>query len=108
MSEQLDLLGDPIGRDAIMRKSSRRKGGYAARPGSGPKGQRCNTCAHFARLKRSNVYTKCLLMAAVWTRGPGTDIKARAPACSFWERKPPKPIKVHDDCQAKPFTEHLL
>ncbi len=107
MTEQLDLLGDPIDQASIMRKSSRRKGGYAARPGSGPKGQRCNTCAHFARVRRSNVFTKCLLMVKSWTHGPGTDIKARAPACMHWERKPLAPMKLKEP-EARPTTEALL
>lgn len=109
MIQQFDLLGDPIDRDAIMRKSSRRKGGYAARPGSGPKGQRCNTCAHYARVSGGGgKFTKCQLMARVWTHGPGTDIKARAPACFYWERKPLPPIRHVEDTQARPFTENML
>ena len=61
-----------------------RPGGYAAPPGSGPEGQTCSTCAHYAVVKRSGTYRKCGLLRAVWTHGPGTDILARSPACSKW------------------------
>lgn len=56
--------------------------GYAAPPGSGPEGKRCWDCAH-RRLTYSNArrrFWKCFLVK--WTRGGGTDIKLRSPACS--------------------------
>ena len=59
--------------------------GYAADPGTGPKDERCNTCAHFCRVKYANTYFKCGLRRPNWTGGSGTDIRARSPACRFWE-----------------------
>ncbi len=62
------------------------KGGYAKQPGSGPKGETCGTCEHYTRVHRgAGVYRKCGLMEPSWTRGGGTDIKMKSPACSRWE-----------------------
>lgn len=58
------------------------KGLYAAPPGSGPDGETCGSCKHIAR---SAKFRKCELVRHKWTHGLGTDIKARAPACSKWE-----------------------
>lgn len=66
------------------------KGGYAARPGSGPEGETCKTCEHIARKEMGKTYLKCGLMQAQWTGGPGTDIRASAPACSKWLAKEKK------------------
>lgn len=78
----IDLFGQVIGEDLPRKRS---QGGYAAAPGSGPAGETCRTCAHFSHVW-SGRYRKCELMARVWTRGPGTDIRAYAPACRFWEK----------------------
>lgn len=85
-----DLLGrgvriDP---DAPMRPKKRKptpSKGYAAPPGTGPKGETCKTCKHYYIGHRGH-YRKCALMRARWTGGPGTDIKAGAPACRSWEK----------------------
>lgn len=62
--------------------------GYAAVPGTGPSGQTCKTCANYAHNRgsegRSKPYPKCWLLVKFWTNGPGTDIKAKAPACKHW------------------------
>jgi len=61
---------------------------YAASPGSGPKGERCRTCQHDVVLRgNARDYHKCGRMRAAWTNGAATDIRARAPACAFWEKK---------------------
>jgi len=61
--------------------------GYAATPGSGPQGETCRGCEHYAvRLER---YRKCRLMRDEWTGGAATDIKASSPACAKWEAKTP-------------------
>ena len=62
-------------------------GGYAARPGSGPKGETCKTCQHLCRMRGHSQknYLKCGLLRSHWTHGSGTDIKAGADACSHWE-----------------------
>jgi len=62
--------------------------GYAAPPGTGPKGETCGTCLHRELKKYANVYYKCGLMRACWTGGQGTDIRVRSPACRLWEAKP--------------------
>lgn len=64
-----------------------KKGGYADHPGTGPEGETCKSCQHLARVEYANVYLKCALMRAKWTGGGGTDVKARAPACSKWESR---------------------
>lgn len=60
-------------------------GGYAAVPGTGPAGETCSTCRHIYRKRMAKTYIKCALMQVRWTGGAGTDIKAKAPACSKWE-----------------------
>jgi hypothetical protein len=62
--------------------------GYAAPPGTGPAGETCRTCAHYARVEHAKVYLKCLKVRERWTNGPGTDILARSPACHYWEKHP--------------------
>lgn len=70
-------------------KGLNRTRGYAATPGTGPQGETCRSCKHYAHNRgsegRSKPYPKCGLMRPLWTNGPGTDIKARSPACSKWE-----------------------
>lgn len=61
------------------------KGGYADVPGSGPAGETCKTCAHLYRHEMAKTYLKCALMKHRWTGGPGSDIKAKSPACARWE-----------------------
>lgn len=64
-----------------------KKGSYADIPGSGPTGETCGSCKHIRRKEMAKVYLKCGLTEAHWTGGGGTDIKARAPACSKWEAR---------------------
>lgn len=65
------------------RYTGRVKGGYPAAPGTGPKGERCNTCKHCLVIGRKKNYYKCGVIR--WTHGAATDIKARSPACNLWE-----------------------
>lgn len=63
--------------------------GFAAPPGGGPAGETCGSCKHLARHQPSKkTYFKCRLQRAIWTGGPGTDVKALSPACKFWEVRP--------------------
>lgn len=56
-----------------------------ARPGTGPAGETCRTCAHRRQIKVANTYQKCGLMERHWTGGTGTDIKAAWAACNHWQ-----------------------
>lgn len=62
--------------------------GHAARPGTGPEGETCGSCAHYTLRRMSKTYRKCILMKAKWTGGAGTDIRAGDPACSKWDKAP--------------------
>lgn len=59
--------------------------GYAAKPGTGPEGETCKSCRHLRRHRMAKTYLKCALMAAHWTSGPGSDVRAGSPACVRWE-----------------------
>jgi len=59
---------------------------YADTPGTGPKGETCGTCKHLYRRALAKTYLKCALTQHGWTGGGKTDVKARAPACSKWEK----------------------
>lgn len=64
---------------------------YAATPGTGPAGETCRSCLHYTHAAnsegRGKKWPKCGLMRALWTHGPGTDIRARSPACEKWEER---------------------
>jgi len=91
----VDLFGNPIADDApvdVARERRRRKDrpkGYARAPGSGPAGEFCRTCMHAKRSPFHNAYWKCGLVKP--TRGPGTDIRLKSPACSRWEWRDLRP-----------------
>jgi hypothetical protein len=82
-----DMFGIEItvaeARAILGRKTPQRKG-YAAPPGTGPEGETCKSCRHIYRNEMSKTYLKCSLMRARWTGGPGSDIRACAPACRLW------------------------
>jgi hypothetical protein len=86
-----DLFGEEIPtdirsiRDARMRwkRDNRRPG----RMGTGPEGMTCRHCKNRVHVKGGvKNYNKCLLMKAVWSHGPGTDIRCKDEACSKFER----------------------
>ena len=89
MIGEIDLFGVRIPPPAAYRKDGRlRRKGYAARPGTGPKGQRCYSCQHCMRTVHDGVRShKCHLVASRWTHGGESDIKHGAPACRDWARK---------------------
>lgn len=60
------------------------KRGHARPPGTGPAGETCGSCQHIARRQWAGTYMKCALNQAKWTRGPGSDVRARDPACEKW------------------------
>lgn len=54
-----------------------------------PAGETCASCAHCVRNETYNrTFTKCGRDRSNWTRGPGSDIRQKWPACSRWEPKP--------------------
>lgn len=87
----------PIGRPPLVLTAAKPRGkhyveprGYAALPGTGPAGKCCRDCAHYTH--KGNVagsYPKCWLNRARWTGGRGSDILAKAPACSRYEEPTP-------------------
>jgi hypothetical protein len=91
-----DTVRDLFGRELTPEEARRvmrsprqpRKSAYAAPPGSGPDGKRCKDCKHArtTAFHSSKVYWKCGLVVS--TRGAGTDIRVRAPACKRFEEKP--------------------
>lgn len=88
-STQLDLfdVGERLPVDVPRYvPGSRRKILTADLPGTGPEGETCGTCAHLVHTGNSGRYLKCGLMRKDWTHGPGTDLRARWPACSKWEK----------------------
>lgn len=90
-----DLLGNEITVEQARARKKRRDtpaAGYAALPGTGPAGETCGTCRHLYRRRFSKTYLKCELMKPYWTKGTGSDIRAKAPACRRWE-----PADARDD-----------
>jgi hypothetical protein len=81
----IDLFGCEIAEPSEAKRKPTVKRGYAARPGTGPEGEFCNTCAHYTIKRMGSQYRKCGLMRRVWTSGSGTDILASSPACEKWE-----------------------
>lgn len=79
------LFPDLVGPEKPRGKHYVQPRGYAHPPGTGPEGETCGTCKHMARNKWSKVYLKCDLARHLWTHGPGSDIRARSPACKAWE-----------------------
>ena len=59
--------------------------------GSGPVGETCGTCRHRVLKRLGGTYQKCELMEAHWTCGAGSDVKAKWPACKYWEAKTKEP-----------------
>ena len=75
---ETDLFGQAVKEPAkhIMK-------GFASFPGGGPAGETCGSCGHCYSITYRKAYWKCDLVKA--TRGPGTDIRKKSPACRFWE-----------------------
>lgn len=94
MTPEIDLLGAIIKESAVaLNKFGKKKrvtkaNGYAAQPGTGPEDEFCKTCAHYRRtMTHAKSYPKCFLRERFWTHGPGSDIRAKSPACRHWEKK---------------------
>lgn len=85
----LDLFGAPLPQPpAVTPRTGKVKRktipkGYAARPGSGPRGETCGSCNYaYRRQSGTRAYWKCGLVTP--TNGPGTDIRFQSPACQLW------------------------
>lgn len=95
----LDMFGNEVSLAELARQpfNGRKKRkepvprGYAAPPGTGPKDETCKTCKHIVRVHyHDKTYLKCQLREATWTHGGGSDIRAKFPACRFWEKEVPE------------------
>lgn len=86
-----DLFGNEIAPPGVPQPKGRRKPtrpqGHAWTPGTGPPSETCGTCAHLVRRHLAKSYLKCSLVRTQWTGGPGTDVRARDPACLKWKSK---------------------
>jgi hypothetical protein len=83
----VDLFGEEVMPPQEAPRKKRREPipkGYAGIPGTGPQGKTCKDCAHYYLQKMANTYRKCYLTRKNWTGGRGSDIKASAPACSYF------------------------
>jgi hypothetical protein len=80
----LDRAMTPLERKRL--RASTTPKGYAALPGTGPAGESCGSCEHLVRRQMAKTYLKCGLMERGWTRGPASDVRAKTPACSRWNR----------------------
>lgn len=63
----------------------KRRGLYAAAPGTGPVGKTCRTCVHLAHM-RPGKHPKCGLTK--YTHGDATTIRTSTPACHRYEERP--------------------
>ena len=80
-----DLFGEEVTVNPGLDSRGNPKGGYAAKPGTGPKGETCQSCKYYLRVNyHGKIYLKCMLTKP-WTHGRGSDIKAGTPACAMWK-----------------------
>lgn len=75
----------PIKRDEASSEYPRK--GYAAMPGSGPAGEKCEDCNWFAVMEWSKKYYRCYRCKQYWAMTKKTDIEPKSAACKFWEPK---------------------
>jgi len=61
----------------------KRRGLYAATPGTGPAGETCGSCKHWVSPAGRKRHPKCGLTN--YTHGDATTIRLSSPACSKWE-----------------------
>lgn len=85
MEKMKSLFGDTISAVPAVRRTDK---AHAAKPGTGPEGERCGTCRHaVVSGYHSKNYWKCGLMRTCWTGGGATDIRLKDAACKLWEEK---------------------
>lgn len=65
-------------------------------PGTGPQGETCGGCLFLRRIqsRSGKTFLKCGVMRHAWTRGGGTDVKAKWPACGEWYPKDQVKIRI--------------
>ena len=65
-------------------RGAKRRGLYAAAPGTGPAGRTCHSCAHLRYSHHTQAkHPKCGLTA--YTHGDATTIRTSMPACHRYE-----------------------
>jgi hypothetical protein len=93
----LDLFGQPVvslPRPSMDKPKAGQPKGYAAPPGSGPKGETCGTCQHAVRVNGGRKdYWKCSLLRNRWTSSYGTDIRLKWASCRHWELQKLSPFR---------------
>lgn len=83
MADELMIL--PASAIEYANSVTRRKG-HAGHPGRGPKGETCGSCVSRVAVNGgAKAYSKCEMNRRNWTRGSGSDIRKRDPACEFWK-----------------------
>lgn len=106
MMADIDLFGTAVPEPSKAKRKPTPQRGYAAPPGSGPADETCGSCEHHATRQWAGTYHKCALMVARWTRGPGSDILVRSPACSRWEARE---LNIREqalaDAKARPLND---
>lgn len=87
-----DLFGYPVRDLSTLRQRKENAGkpqGYAAPPGTGPRGETCGSCEFAVRRNggKRNFWkcAKLLRLGGKWTAGYGTDIRLKSPACKHWQ-----------------------
>lgn len=84
-----DMFGVEIEPPSTAKRKPTPKRGHANPPGTGPAGETCGSCEHLVRRRYAGTFMKCALTRAKWTKGPGSDVRARDAACNLWEAPSP-------------------
>lgn len=50
-----------------------------------PAGETCGTCKHCVVKQYGKRFYKCMLNRGTWTKGPGSDLRKKWPACSRFQ-----------------------
>jgi len=80
-----DLFGEPVNERPFKSPPDL---AHPAKPGTGPAGETCGTCAHCCRTRPGGRnYYKCFLIKKNWTNGPGSDLRLKDLACMFFKKK---------------------
>ena len=87
--QNLDLFGNAVS-SAVLNKDpakitgTRRQARASDLPG--PDGEKCRTCLHAYGIQNGKkTYFKCAIARRAPSKGPGTDIRLKDPACARWQ-----------------------